>query len=192
MQKLKKNVPRFTTEKDVAGIYSFAMVRHPVARFISAYGTIMHRIGGVVLPCMHPELRQLTVMEEPARFNAFVDMYIRNGTDLISSYSCGRERLDQCVIGHAFSQTWFLNFWPGPITQLMHSETLEQDIKVLSEAMGKTLLVGHHSEHEGTNKSHSYQTRNLILKQKGTIQKLHDYLRSEIVQFGYAPLSGWE
>jgi len=190
--KTHRNVPRFRSEKDVAGIYSFAMVRHPVARFISAYGTIMHRIGGVVLPCMHPELRQVTAMEEPARFNAFVDMYIRNGTDMMSSYSCGKERLDQCVIGHAFSQTWFLNFWPGPITQLMHSETLEKDIKLLSEAMGKTLVVGHHNEHEGTSKSGSDQTRDLLLKQKETIQKLHDYLRSEIVQFGYSPLSGWE
>lgn len=190
--KSHRNVPRFRSERDVADIYSFAMVRHPVTRFISAYGTIMHRIGGVVLPCMHPELRQLTVMEEPGRFNAFVDMYIRNGTDMISSYSCGAERLDQCVIGHAFSQTWFMNFWPGPITQLMHSETLEKDVTVLSEAMGKPLVIGHHNEHEGTSRSDSDQTRNLLLSQKETIQKLHDYLRSEIVQFGYSPLSGWE
>merc|ERR1712066_345036 len=74
---INNSLPRFQFEENVSGIYAFAMVRHPVTRFISAYGTIMDRIGGKSLPCMREKLKLILLMKEPARFNAFVDLYIK-------------------------------------------------------------------------------------------------------------------
>merc|ERR1711879_305612 len=104
------------------------------------------------IACLTKELNEVLAMTDPARFIAFVDLYIKHGTHLIELYNCpGKTRFpNPCVMAHAMSQTWYINLWPGEITHMMKVETWNADIQKLESAIGKTLKVGtHRNEKEG-------------------------------------------
>lgn len=117
-----------------------------------------------------------------SRFNAFVDLYTEHGADFVTLYQCA---YDSCDLNHALSLSWYLNLWPGKIDHVFHVESLSEDVETMSNIMGVPLQLQHLNNHEG------HPDAELLLNQTQTIQKLHDYLRTDIVRFGYGALPGW-
>eukprot|EP00471_Norrisiella_sphaerica_P013543 CAMPEP_0184499178 /NCGR_PEP_ID=MMETSP0113_2-20130426/40846_1 /TAXON_ID=91329 /ORGANISM="Norrisiella sphaerica, Strain BC52" /LENGTH=350 /DNA_ID=CAMNT_0026886999 /DNA_START=526 /DNA_END=1574 /DNA_ORIENTATION=+ len=151
----------------------FSFVRHPVRRFISGYGTIIHRLahpdnvqrlrgfvwewGGVKNLAGMKELDQIWRSPEPQRFRSFVDLYLRLGDGLLS-YDFG----SRCpLMAHVLSQTWFMNLYAGQIQYLGRLESMNEDYEYFfSKVVGfprkcvrdHVKLVSAKSDAESTNR----------------------------------------
>lgn len=177
-------------ESDVGGTRAFAFVRHPVTRFVSGYGTIINRTQDQ--GDLGPHLRFLQNMTEPQRFNKFVELFVKHGTRILQWYT-GPTRSSKstsswapgnnCVFHHVMSQTWFLNFWPGPV-QLYDVDNFADEVRKLGAFAGLNLTLPQVNQHEG---SHLVD-RDVIMQQNRSLQLLHEYFRTEMSQFGYKSL----
>lgn len=187
------------TEKAVEGLRAFSFLRHPVSRFIGAYGRIVQYISKVPSTnpdCLTPELRELMALEEPMRFGRFVDLFIARGPAIAELYPCPE---NPCLFSGLLSQTWFLNLWPGPLDYLGHVESIEEDVKELGDLLGVELrvpmkkrrkMVMRPSRDLRPSGDMSLNVDRLLLD-SGRMRKLHDYFRHDMLQLGYSPLPGF-
>ena len=127
--------------EDVGRVTAFAVVRHPVTRFVSAYGTVINRLVTRNGKCnclgannRTHEMNVLLSKPEPERFNDFVVVYKERGIHMA-------DFRDHCmfVLNHVFSQTFYLNYFPGPIAYLGHAEDMEKTVEDIGKLMGVNL-----------------------------------------------------
>mmetsp|Transcript_30368 Transcript_30368/g.48730 ORF Transcript_30368/g.48730 Transcript_30368/m.48730 type:complete len:126 (+) Transcript_30368:559-936(+) len=64
-------------QTDLSNVTAFATVRHPVRRFISGYGTVMHRSRSYkqIFQADGDMIAKIARMKEPHRFRACVDWF---------------------------------------------------------------------------------------------------------------------
>jgi hypothetical protein len=167
-------------ETDIGSIKAFAFIRHPITRFLSGYGTVMKRLK-MGTTCIDPVLKFVLDMPEPQRFNEFVDLFVKQGEKVIPLYHCSGL---PCVMQHVMSQTWFLNFWPGP-TDLYRVEGLVDEVKRLAELTQLDLSLPQKNSNEG------HIDQKLFMEQNASMQKLHSYFKEDLIRFGYQPLLGF-
>ena len=91
---------------------SFTVVREPLQRFLSGYGTVRHRASrsGHWWPFN-------TTMSEPEKFEAFVDLLRREGDGLVTN-----RPKEGCLWFHVMSQPWFLELLNRPIDRVLRLE----------------------------------------------------------------------
>ncbi len=158
---------------------SFAVVREPLQRFLSGYGTVRHRAsrGNAHWPFN-------TTMSEPQKFEAFVDLLRREGDGLVT-----RRPKEGCLWFHVMSQTWFLELLNRPIDRVLRLESLEADLKVLLRDLPlldprnetlKPSLPPKQNTVEG-----NFDTRTLLRTSPRGVQKALMYLRQDYECLGY-------
>jgi len=163
-------------EADIGSTKAFAFIRHPITRFLSGYGTVIRRLKSI-----DPVLKSVLNMPEPQRFNEFVDLFVKQGEKMVPLYCSPRTG---CILQHVMSQTWFLNFWPGPI-DLYRVEGFVDEVTRLAEFTQLDLSLPHANSNEG----HTH--KNLLMEQIASMQKLHSYFKADMTRFGYQPLPGF-
>jgi len=97
---------------------SFTVVREPLQRFLSGYGTVRHRAA------RHWPFN--ASMSEADTFEAFVDLIRSEGDRLVTS-----RPKEGCVWFHVMSQTWFIELLERPIDRVLRLERLEEDLALL-------------------------------------------------------------
>merc|ERR1711879_349312 len=128
------------------GIRTFMVVRHPLDRFLSGYGTVITRMQQLNgrKPCVTDRLAAILNMSEPQRLSAYLELYLAEGERWCEQVTCrGRRAGHSCLPQHVLSQRWFRNLWPGPIDFMLHTETLTADIQRLSRWLGVALSAQH-------------------------------------------------
>ena len=120
------NKPR-TLKQKLPIRQSFTVVREPLNRFLSAYGTVRHRAKP-----KYPFNN--TRLSESERFERFVDLLAAKGDHL------AMEHTDEgCIWYHPFSQLWFFELLDQPVTRILRLEKIETD---LAEFLNETHLAG--------------------------------------------------
>jgi len=174
-------IPR--NEADIGSTKAFAFIRHPITRFLSGYGTIMRRLKVTLnmgSTSIDPVLKSVLYMPEPQRFNEFVDLFVKQGEKVVLLYRSP----GYCIMQHVMSQTWFLNFWPGPV-DLYRVEGFVDEVKRLAEFTQLDLSLPHANSNEGN------PDKMLFMEQIASMQKLHSYFKADMTRFGYPPLPGF-
>lgn len=163
-----------STPEDVKNIKAFTFLRHPVMRFVSGYGTVVHRQK----EWKDPALRALLDLPEPERFNKFVQRYIRDGLEVLEKGGV--------VFTHLLSQTFFLDLWPGPLEFVGRVELFKESVAKLGQFIHSELRAPPHlTKNEGS------LDKELILNASQSIQLVHNYFRLEMRRYGYQPLPGF-
>jgi len=170
----------YVSENDVAGINAFMFVRHPVTRFLSGYGTVIHRTcfaHGVT-----KEWDAICNMVEPERFSTFVRIFAERGSgiDGLLEGSGIQHRMR-----HIFSMTWFRNLWPGQISFLGQSDHYLDALADFSNRTGVTFAAVRKNTDEG-GKVHINRT--MLLQQQVAMQTLHEIFHDDMISFGYTAL----
>lgn len=163
---------------------AFAFVRHPVMRFVSAYGTILNHVMDQYKrkrPTLSQPLEFLWHMDEPNRFNKFVKLFVKHGDEILKWYNSGTV---PCLMQHVLSQTWFLNFWPGPI-ELYDVDHFDEAVQKLDGYMKLNLTV---PPSVNVREGKDLVDREMLMRQHDSIQMLNAYFEQDIRRFGYKPL----
>ena len=156
---------------------SFTVVREPLARFLSGYGTVRHR-GAHHWPFN-------TTLPESDKFERFVDLLSAEGDGL----ALHRPK-ERCLWYHAFSQLFFFEFLPGKkVDDVLHLETLETDLARMLAATplaadNRTLapaLPPRMNAREG-----NFDTSTLRASSPDGIRKALRYLQQDYACLGYA------
>ena len=113
-------------------LLSFTVVREPLRRFFSAYGTIRHRVQLKGMKPPHSSkskangaYNSATRKAEIERFTKFVSVVVDEGA-IVQARNAG-----SCHWSHVLSQMWFIEMYPQPINLVLHVESLEADINIL-------------------------------------------------------------
>jgi hypothetical protein len=105
---------------------SFVLVREPLARMLSGYGTLVKRLKSRLVRRNWPAFMFET--NETLRFKGFVDMLTSHKDEVLASKA---NNVD-CVWQHVMSQMWFLNNYPAEITFVARMEQLEPELAAIS------------------------------------------------------------
>lgn len=98
---------------------SFAFVREPLERFVSAYGTVLHRTKGL----------KFLADDKKDRFSRFVDKLLEFGADVHKEANFTKD------VFHAMSQLFFLGLFPSYIDYLVHVDKLDYELALLSRVV---------------------------------------------------------
>lgn len=111
-------------------VKSFVVVREPLQRMLSGYGTLQARLQ-LELPRAHwPEF--LHEEDEPTRFTRFVDLLVSTPDIELAHSACNV----QCIWQHVMTQMWFISLFPAEITFLARTEHLDEDLPAAANAIG--------------------------------------------------------
>jgi len=185
-----------STDKEIAGLRSFALVRHPVARFIGAYDRMVQYVTKVPHygpECMAPELKEVMSLPEPDRFQSFVRLFLKMGPSVVDLYPCPA---NPCLLFGLLSQIWFLNNWKGPLDFIGHMETFHEDVTKLSSLLGVELRVPMKKRRKATtrplpNGDISMKGDRLVAGNRAGMEMLHLHFQHDMAELGYGPLEGF-
>ena len=172
-------------------LLSFTVVREPLKRFISGYGTIRHRVllGGEKASHLNSsKVRSLwyspTRAAEIGRFEKFVSVVVDEG-----AITQARNAVkNNCVWNHALSQMWFIEMYPQPINFVLHVETLEADLNRLRRYLPVVLPPGpptHENAAEGSALPGYLKPEDYIKGAPSAIFRVVKYLNQDYVCLQY-------
>mmetsp|Transcript_10027 Transcript_10027/g.19798 ORF Transcript_10027/g.19798 Transcript_10027/m.19798 type:complete len:324 (+) Transcript_10027:89-1060(+) len=122
--------------RDITNVTAFAVVRHPVKRFISGLRTVNSRMQEKwrgTTPCRAREIAQ---MEEPERFKTWVNYVTTKGIDVFEEFLIKNGSVipprslnnEADILSHLMSQLWFISRYPGKIHYLLRLEDMHKEI----------------------------------------------------------------
>ena len=123
---------------------SFAVVREPLARLISAYYEIVGRLEPYRNHARaHLLPRFVFATTDSVRFSSFVDFLLSHGDGPLLEARGPTETIVNaagypvwpCDWMHAMTQVWHLTLYPGPIECIAHLENLDESIEVLKQRL---------------------------------------------------------
>jgi hypothetical protein len=116
---------------------SFTVVREPLQRFLSGYGTIISRLEEKLLRVTglgNTSAGVYNNMTRTERFGAFVDLVIHAG-DRMGLFPQNSWTREHCVWYHTMTQMWFIELMPQRIDYTLHVETLDADLMFLANVL---------------------------------------------------------
>jgi len=186
------------TEETAKTYTTFTLMRHPVERFISGYGTIAfrganHRAEGILDLPENSRVRKMWEMDEPDRFHEFVNLFLETYDTLPNKYApkgvlCG-------FFAHVLSQSFFWNVYPGDIH---YTASTRNASAALNEMWEKAFGVQIHetiwaNRDEGSKvtkdgeKKRSWKEE-VMENDRVSIEKLNEFFKDEMETFGFEPL----
>jgi len=168
---------------------AFAFVRHPVARFVSGYQMVMRHLVwflqikpiSELRDCVTKKLLDVVSMREPSRFRRFVNLFFRNGFNILGLYRCP---FSTCLMNHVLPQSWFLNKWQGSYAFIGHLESRKMSLKRLCRLLGTNVSLPHNNPNDA-------KWAGELQRERQSLQKVHDYFREEMHWLGYKALPGF-
>ena len=158
---------------------SFTVVREPLARFLSGYGTVRHR-GERYWPFNE------TRFSEAEKFERFVVMLSAEGDRLAT-----QRPKDRCLWYHAFSQMWYFEFLPQrKVNYVLRLETLEADLEHMLRAMplvAKNATLLPELPPRKNTREGNFDSTELRAASPGGIRKAMAYLKQDYACLGYPP-----
>lgn len=156
---------------------SFAVVREPLVRFLSGYGTIRARLRHAGARALAPF--NDTSASERELFERFVELVTTEGDAL-----CTSRPKDECVWFHVMSQMWFLEFHTArEIDYILRVESLQTDLDaMLAEVhlnVSETTLPKLNT-HEG-----NFDLNSLVSQAPEAIKKILHHLRQDYACLEY-------
>ncbi|GAB5359568.1 hypothetical protein AAMO2058_000554600 [Amorphochlora amoebiformis] len=206
---IRRGYQNITQEYNLTKVKAFTIVRHPVKKFISGYGTAMIHFNIAGRRIRPPYLATLCKVEEPKRFVEFVNLFVEKGLDIVNPYLKNGKLLnfwksfEAAGFMHMFSQTWFMSLYPGPIEYIGRVESIEEDMQYLLQqhlhlnTTGEFLWKNSEESESKRNENNTIfqppwkRSRYLTSDDpdvRGAIDKLNRYFRVELRAFGYDPL----
>jgi len=172
-------------------LLSFTVVREPLKRFLSGYGTIRHRAllkGKTASHSSSSKIQGALYSSDRAaeieRFKSFVSIVVDEGA-IMQARNDGK---NDCIWNHVLSQMWFIEMYPQPINFVLHVESLEEDIKILRRYLPVTLPLGsptHKNSVEGSKEPGFLKSDEYIKSAPAAIQMVLEYLRQDYVCLQY-------
>jgi len=184
------------TPQDTSGFFAFSIVRHPVQRFLSGYGTVIKRLKDYFLENPIGEndkrIRAIMKLNEPRRFREFVDFF------LSPSYGINMIKNEPNILAHTFSSSFFWNLYPGKIHSIGRTESAEKDLEALLKDVlkmklkpNKVRMWANYGEGQ-TNVKNSLNASNVysyyLNNERKSIDKLNNHFATEISALGYNPV----
>lgn len=173
---------------------SFVMVRDPLSRLVSAYGTISERASRLqtkVAFRLYPFLRHA---DEVARFTHFSRLLREEGDNLLRReiQELGRDKACEREPNwmHAMSQMYFLQAYPHPFDFVVHLENLDADLAQAERLFQLGTIFSDEKERNmrGNNKTTranvkqgigTVNTTELMLAAPAAVENLLLYLRQD-------------
>ena len=159
---------------------AFVVVREPLKRFLSGYGTVRSRVLA---------FHQKSIIgheKELQRFRTFVKTLTSEGGLVMA-----RQGHDSCVWCHTLSQMWFIELYPHRIDFVVHLETLEADLKALKHAVPTISLPAVPPIHKNTKEADhvpgALTSDELIMGAPETIKDILVYLAHDYACLQYPP-----
>ena len=135
---------------------SFVVVREPLTRLLSAYGTIVERasrLPGFQMFRLYPFMRHA---DEVARFSHFARLLRTEGDRLIMREAREVSACDkEPVWMHAMSQMFYLQAYPYPFDYVAHLETYDSDLTKIEKMFSFDTIFTDETERnrQGNNKT---------------------------------------
>jgi len=123
---------------------SFAIVREPLDRMLSGYGTLVKRLQSRLVKRRWPPF--LSEVDEAKRFEGFVD-YLTSHTD---EELASKNHNTDCVWQHVMTQMWFFDLYPNQVEFIGRLEELETELEFIRLRLNVTFgEKGNGNRHEG-------------------------------------------
>ena len=122
------------------GAPAFAVVREPLERFLSGYGTVLHR--------GRPQLEAAGLFvagdSAVANFRRYVNFVAAAGDD-VGRYPSTPPLPEPCLWHHTLPQTWFLDrLWPRELDFVLRLERLDADFAAMRRRLPLKTLARHY------------------------------------------------
>mmetsp|Transcript_53017 Transcript_53017/g.105196 ORF Transcript_53017/g.105196 Transcript_53017/m.105196 type:complete len:295 (-) Transcript_53017:65-949(-) len=163
---------------------TFAIVRNPTDRLISAYKTVVER--GSNSPCWRKALPWLRMTNEPARFLA----YLRELRDVGPTGAKLGACPPSCVWHHPWSQSLFLfhasGLAPLRTSKIIRLEHLQGDLsKVLGSATARTIKMSAYKTLVNSHSEESKRDKTDLMLVPGVTQFVAEYYKQDYICLGY-------
>ena len=121
---------------------AFAVVREPLDRILSGYGTLISRLLKMAhLDATWPASPLFAALLDKdadaiARFEAFAELLTSRGDGLLTEPHARAPTPHVCVWRHVLSQMWYLAMWRGEIEYVVRLEDLDDELATVGERFG--------------------------------------------------------
>ena len=127
---------------------AFAVVREPLDRILSGYGTLISRLLKMAhLDATWPASPLFAALLDKdadaiARFEAFAELLTSRGDGLLTEPHARAPTPHVCVWRHVLSQMWYLAMWRGEIEYVARLEDLDRELDTIRERFGLAEVGG--------------------------------------------------
>ena len=179
---------------------AFAVVREPLDRILSGYGTLISRLLKMAhLDATWPASPLFAALLDKdadaiARFEAFAELLTSRGDGLLTEPHARAPTPHVCVWRHVLSQMWYLAMWRGEIEYVARLENLDDELATVGERFGLAADDGRgrRPKRENEREGNALSPRDrlppiaeLVRRAPRAVARLVEYLRHDYACLGF-------